>query len=328
MLEYILRRVLVLIPLLFIISILIFAIIQAPQGDYMTYYIMQLESQGTDVADEEVAALRRLYGLDKPMYTQYFIWIKNILLEGNFGNSFTYDEPVSDLLGERVALSVAVSLLTTLFVYAVAVPIGIYSATHQYSLFDYLWTFVGFIGVATPSFLLALVFIYLAFKWFNMSAIGLFSPEFEGAPWSVEKLWDLVKHIWVPVVIVGMSSTAGLIRVMRGTLLDELNRQYVITARAKGLSELRLLMKYPVRVAINPIISTIGWMLPGIFAGEQLVAMVLNIPTTGPLLLGSLLNQDMFLAGSIVLILSVLTLIGTLISDILLAWLDPRIRYE
>jgi peptide/nickel transport system permease protein len=225
-------------------------------------------------------------------------------------------------------LTATVSILTTLFIWAMAVPIGIYSATHQYSLFDYLWTLVGFVGVATPSFLLALVVIWIAFSRFGISAIGLFSSEFEAAPWSFAKLLDLLKHIWVPIVIIGLSGTAGLIRVMRGTLLDELNKQYVVTARAKGLKEGNLLFKYPVRVAINPIISTIGWMLPGIVSGEVLVSMVLNIPTTGPLLLRALLNQDMFLAGSIVLILSTLTVIGTLISDLLLAWIDPRIRYE
>lgn len=328
MLQYILRRILFLIPLLFITSIIVFTLIQLPPGDFMTYYIMQLESQGTDVAEDQVVSLTRLYGLDKPFHVQYLIWMKNILMEGNFGISFTYDRPVNELLAERVPLTIAVSLLTMVFIWAVSIPIGIYSATHQYSFFDYLWTFVGFIGVAVPGFLLALVFIYIAFKVFNISAIGLFSPAFDGAPWSIAKLWDLLKHIWVPVVIIGMSGTAALIRVMRGMTLDELNKQYVITARAKGLTELRLLFKYPVRVAINPIISTVGWMLPAVISGEQLVSMVLNIPTTGPLLLTALLNQDMFLAGSIVFILSVLTMIGTLISDVLLAWLDPRIRYD
>jgi peptide/nickel transport system permease protein len=327
MLSYIIRRILLIIPLLAAISIIVFVIIQLPPGDYMTYYIMQLKQAGTQVAEEEIQALRLMFGLDRPMWMQYLIWVRN-MFRGNFGISFSYQRPVSELLAERVPLTVAVSLLTTAFVYAVAVPIGIYSATHQYSFFDYLWTFVGFIGVATPGFLLALVFIWFAFSRFGITVMGLFSQEYQGQPFTMAKLLDMLTHVWVPVILIGLSGTAGLIRVMRGMTLDELNRQYVITARAKGLKETRLLFKYPVRVAINPIVSTIGWMLPGIISGEQLVSMVMNIPTTGPLMLGALLNQDMFLAGSIVFILSVLTVIGTVISDVLLLWLDPRIRFE
>ncbi len=327
MFRYIGQRILILIPLLLIISVITFVLIQLPPGDFLTMYVMKLKAAGSDVAREQIAALTKMYGLDKPLYIQYFFWMRNILLRGEFGTSFTYNQPVSELLGERIPLTVAVSILTTLFIWAMAVPIGIYSATHQYSFFDYFWTLVGFIGVATPSFLVALIVIWIAFSQFDISAIGLFSPGYEAAPWSWAKLVDLLKHIWVPIVIIGLSGTAGLIRVMRGTVLDELNKQYVITARAKGMKERDLLLKYPVRVAINPLISTIGWMLPGIISGEVLVSMVLNIPTTGPLLLRALLNQDMFLAGSIVMLLSTLTVIGTLISDILLVWLDPRIRY-
>jgi peptide/nickel transport system permease protein len=327
MLDYIIRRVLFLVPLLVIISIIVFAIIQIPPGDFMNYYVNRMAAAGYELSEDEVMALRQLFGLDKPIYIQYFIWVKN-MFRGNFGLSFSYLEPVSKLLLERVPLTALIFLLTTLFVWLMAVPIGIYSARHQYSLFDYFWTFVGFIGVATPPFLLALVVIWIAFSQFEITVIGLFSPEFEAAPWSLGKMVDLLKHIWAPVVIIGMSGTAGLIRIMRGTLLDELNKQYVITARAKGLSESRLLIKYPVRVAINPIISTIGWMLPGIISGEILVSTVMSIPTTGPLLLQALLNQDMYLAGSILFILSILTVVGTLISDILLAVLDPRIRFE
>lgn len=327
MLAYIIRRILFLIPLLVIISIIVFAIILIPPGDFMTYYANRMEAAGYDLTEDQIEALRRLFGLDKPAYAQYLIWVKN-MFRGNFGLSFTYQQPVSKLLAERVPMTVVISLLTTLFIWVMAVPIGIYSATHQYSVFDYFWTLVGFIGVATPSFLLALVVIWVAFSQFDITAIGLFSQELEDAPWSLARVWDLLKHVWAPVVIIGMSGTAGLIRVMRGTLLDELNQQYVITARAKGLSERKLLIKYPVRVAINPIISTIGWMLPTIISGEILVSTVMNIPTAGPLLLNALLNQDMYLAGSIVFILSILTVVGTLISDILLAWLDPRIRFE
>lgn len=328
MLVYTVRRILILIPLLFIISVITFVLIQLPPGDYLTLYIMQLEAAGTTVAEEEVEMLKRVFGLDKPMHVQYLIWLRRILVYHDFGRSFQFQAPVSELLAERVPLTVAISLATTVFVFVVAVPIGILSATNQYSLLDYFWTFVGFIGISVPSFLLALVALWIAFKQFNMSAIGLFSPEYMDAAWSWGKVVDLLKHLWIPVVIIGMAGTASLIRTMRGTLLDELRRQYVITARSKGLPEIRNLIKYPVRTAINPIISTIGWLLPGIISGEVLVSMVMNIPTTGPLLLTALLNQDMYLAGSIVLILSCLTVIGTLISDILLTWLDPRIRFE
>ncbi len=327
MLVYILRRILILIPLLFAISVITFTLIQLPPGDYLTLYIMQLEAAGTVVAEEEVEMLKRLFGLDKPMYVQYLIWLRRILIYRDFGVSFQFQEPVSKLLAERVPLTVAVSLATTVFVWVVAVPIGILSATYQYSFLDYFWTFIGFLGLSVPSFLLALVALWIAFKQFNISAIGLFSPAYMDAAWSVGKVLDLLKHLWIPVIIIGMAGTAAIIRTMRGTLLDELKRQYVITARSKGLTEIRLLLKYPVRTAINPIISTIGWLLPGIISGEVLVSLVMNIPTTGPLLLTALLNQDMYLAGSIILILSCLTVIGTLISDILLTWLDPRIRF-
>ncbi len=289
---------------------------------------MQLEAAGTSVAEEEIETLKRLFGLDKPMYVQYLIWLRRIVIFRDFGVSFQYQTPVSELLAERVPLTVAVSPATTVFVWVVAVPIGILSATYQYSLLDYFWTFVGFLGLSVPSFLLALIALYVAFKQFNMSAIGLFSVEYQDAAWSVRKLLDLFNHLWIPVIIIGMAGTAGFIRTMRGTLLDELKRQYVITARSKGLTEIRLLLKYPVRTAINPIISTIGWLLPGIISGEVLGSVVMNIPTTGPLLLTALLNQDMYLAGSVVLILGCLTVICTLISDILLTWLDPRIRFE
>lgn len=328
LLPYIARRILILIPLLVMISIISFTLIQLPPGDYLNMYLMQLRAAGTVVNEDQITQLKFLYGLDKSLPEQYLLWMRNILLHGNFGSSFQYNRPVADILLARVPLTAAVSIATTIFIWLVAVPIGIYSATHQYSLVDYFWTFISFIGVAVPSFLLALIFIWIAFITFDISAIGLFSPQFEDAPWSAAKILDLLKHLWVPVVIIGMSGTAGLMRTMRGMMLDELNKQYVITARAKGLSELHLLMKYPVRTSLNPVISTIGWMLPGIVGGEVLVAMVMNIPTVGPVFFNALMNQDMYLAGSIVFILSVLTVVGTLISDILLVWLDPRIRYE
>ncbi len=326
--QYIGRRILLLIPLLFVISIISFVLIQLPPGDILNMEVLRLRSAGTQISEEQVEALRQLYGLDKSMPEQYLLWLTNILFEGNFGTSFTYLKPVGEILAARVPLTAAVSIFTALFVWITAVPIGVYSATHQYSLTDYFWTFVSFIGIATPGFLLALIFLWVAFVLFDISAIGLFSQEYESAPWSWAKFVNMLQHIWVPIVIIGMASTAGMMRTMRGMMLDELNKQYVITARSKGLTEIRLLVKYPVRTSLNPAISTIGWMLPGIISGEVLVSMVLNIPTTGPVLLQALLNQDMFLAGSVVFILSVLTVVGTLISDIMLVWLDPRIRYE
>jgi peptide/nickel transport system permease protein len=326
--QYIIRRVFILIPLLTMISIISFVIIQLPPGDFLTMEVMRLRSAGTPIADEQVNLLKKQYGLDKSLPEQYVIWITNIVIRGDFGTSLQLNRPVGEILAERVPLSALVAILTTILVWLISVPIGIYSATHQYSFLDYLFTFVGFVGMATPSFLLALVMMWIAFDRFGITAIGLVSPQYENAPWTLDKFVDMLKHIWVPIVIISLSSTAGLIRTMRGMMLDELNKQYVITARSKGLKEITLLMKYPVRSAINPITSTIGWMLPAIISGETLVSYVMNIPTTGPVLMRALLNQDMYLAGSIVLILSSLTVIGTLLSDILLVWLDPRIRYE
>jgi peptide/nickel transport system permease protein len=327
MIGYILRRLLLLIPVLFVISLVIFVIIQLPPGDYLTTYITRLEASGVRVTEDQAAALSRQYGLDLPFYGQYFRWISNILLKGDFGRSFSWNKPVSELLIERVPLTMAVSLATTIFVFAVSIPIGIYSAAHKYSFFDYFFTFLGFIGLSVPGFLLALVLMWSIYSVFDISVGGLFSPEYADAPWGVGKVLDLAWHLWFPMIIIGMSGTAGLIRGMRGNLLDELQKQYVITARAKGVPERQVLFRYPVRIAINPIISTIGWVLPSIVGGEVLVSIVLNLQTTGPVLLQAVLFQDMYLAGSITLILSVLTVVGTLIADILLIWLDPRIRY-
>ncbi|MBS4217541.1 ABC transporter permease [Bacillus sp. FJAT-49711] len=327
MLTYIGQRLLQLIPLLIAISIISFALIQLPPGDYLTTYINQLELSGTDVSEGTVISLKRQYGLDKPIYVQYFIWIKNIVFHGDFGRSFTWNEPVADVIGERLGLTIVISIMTLIFTWIVAIPIGIYSAVRQYSFLDYVFTLIGFIGLALPNFLIALVVIYTVFVNTGVAITGLFSPEFASAPWSIAKLLDMLQRIWVPILIIGTAGTAGLIRVMRGMLLDELQKQYVITARAKGLKEGKLLFKYPVRMAINPLISTIGWTLPAIISGEAIVSIVLNLPTTGPMLLDALMTQDMYLAGSFIFILSVLTVIGTLISDILLAWIDPRIRF-
>ncbi len=327
MLSYIIRRVLILIPLLFVLSIVSFIIIQLPPGSFLETYISTLVLSGTQVSDAEIARLVKLYDLDKPVYVQYFTWIKNIILHGDLGRSFQWNRPVTELISERIGLTMLISILTMIFTWIIAIPVGIYSALHQYSLFDYFFTFLGFIGLALPGFLVALLVVWGAFSIFGVSVTGLFSAEFANAPWSWAKVLDMLKHIWVPMVILGISGTAGLIRTMRGNLLDELGKQYVVVARAKGLPERELIFKYPVRMAVNPLVSTIGWMLPGIVGGEVIVSIVLNIPTTGPLLYGALQSQDMYLAGSFILILSTLTVIGTLISDILLAWLDPRIRY-
>jgi len=317
-----------LIPLLIIISIVSFLIIQLPPGDFLTVYISNLKSSGVEVSEDEASRLKSLYGLDKPVYVQYIIWIRNILLYGDLGRSFQWNRPVGEIIKERVPLSALISILSTIFVWIVAIPIGIYSALRQYSIFDYIFTFLGFIGLSIPSFLLALILMWFLYSNLGISITGLFSQAYNTAPWSIAKFIDMLKHIWLPIVIIGISGTAGLIRTIRANLLDELRKNYVITARAKGLPERKLIFKYPVRIAINPLISTIGWMLPGIFSGETLVSIVLNIQTVGPVLLRAVMSQDMYLAGGITLIFSTLTITGTLISDILLAWLDPRIRYE
>lgn len=327
MLKYILRRLLLLIPLVFIISLVIFIIIQLPPGDYLSTYITQLEMSGITVSEDVAAALKRQYGLDQPMYAQYLIWMKNILLRGDFGRSFGWNKPVSEILQERVPLTAVVTLVTTAFVYLVSIPIGIYSATHKYSFGDYLATFFGFIGLSVPGFLLALVLMWLMYSKFGIQVSGLFSSEYAGAAWSLAKVWDMLKRLWFPLIIIGMGGTASLIRVLRGNLLDELKKQYVITARAKGLPERQVISRYPVRIALNPVVSTIGWILPGIIGGETLTSIVLNLQTTGPVLLQAVRTQDMYLAGAITLIMSGLTIIGTLIADLLLVYLDPRIRF-
>jgi len=328
MLYYVLRRLLYMAVIMVVISVIAFVIIQLPPGDYLTSYIMQLKATGTDVSESEIATLKKQYGLDLPVYQQYFKWIWG-MLHGDFGKSFQYGQrPVSELIAERLPLTVIINIFATVFVYIVAIPIGIYSATHQYSVGDYTFTVVGFMGLAIPNFLFALILMLFFYKYFGLSIGGLFSPQYKMAPWSLSRFVDMLKHLPVPVIVEGTAGTAGLIRVMRGCLLDELKKQYVITARAKGVEERTLLFKYPVRVAINPIISTIGWLLPAIVSGGAIVEIVLSLPTIGPLLLRALLTQDMYLAGSIIMILSFLTVVGTFISDILLVWIDPRIRYE
>jgi len=313
--------------ILAVVSVVAFIIIQLPPGDYLTSYIITLRASGQEIDEAQIASLRKQYGLDLPLYGQYFFWIWK-MLQGNLGMSFQWNKPVSDLIAERLPLTVMISLFTLVFTYVVAIPIGIYSATHQYSVGDYAFTVVGFAGLATPNFLFALILMFMFYKYFGLSVGGLFSPQYVEAPWSLGKFVDMLKHLPIPIIVIGTSGTAGLIRVMRGCLLDELRKQYVITARAKGVEERKLLFKYPVRVAINPIISTIGWTLPSIVSGETITAIVLSLPTTGPLLFEALLTQDMYLAGSTVMFLTFLTVVGTFISDLLLVWVDPRIRFE
>jgi peptide/nickel transport system permease protein len=325
MLQYIARRIVMMIPTLFLISIVSFIIIQLPPGDFLTSYVTQLSSMGDNVDESAIQALKDRYGLGQPLYVQYFRWMSN-MLHGDFGHSMEWNKPVLGLLTERLPLTFVLAVSTMLFTWAIAFPIGIYSAVKQYSIGDYIATFLGFIGLAIPDFLLALILMWVFFAYFNQSVGGLFSPDFQEAPWSPAKVWDLSKHLIVPMVILGLGGTASLIRVMRANLLDELHKPYVVTARAKGLSESKLLLKYPVRAALNPFISTAGWYLPALVSGATIVAVVLSLPLTGPLLLRALMSQDMYLAGSFIFVLSALTVVGTLISDILLAWLDPRIR--
>jgi len=327
MIFYILRRLVYMVLILGVASIISFIIIQLPPGDYLTSYIVQLEATGAQVNEQQVASLKKRYGLHLPVYLQYFTWVRK-MLSGDFGRSFHWNKPVRELIAERLPLTITISLLTLIFTYVIAVPIGIYSATHQYSTADYIFTTIGFAGLATPNFLFALIMMFLFFTYFNFSIGGLFSPEYVDAAWSMGKIFDMLKHLPVPIIVIGTAGTAGLIRVMRGCLLDELRKQYVITARAKGVAERSLLFKYPVRMAINPIISTIGWTLPAIVSGETITAIVLSLPTTGPLLFQALLTQDMYLAGSTIMFLTFLTVVGTFISDLLLVWIDPRIKYE
>ena len=328
MLRLIGQRLLIMIPMLFLISMLSFLVIQLPPGDYVTTYVNNLRRSGTSLDQSVVDAMRRRYALDKPKLTQYFIWIRNIVVDGDFGNSFAYNRPVADMLKERVPRTMGITLAGILLAWLIAVPIGIYSAVKQYSVFDYIFTFLGFLGLALPAFLFAIVLVFLIYQKTGWAITGIFSPAYENARWSLAKLWDMIKNLAVPLLVLSTSGAAGLIRILRGTLLDELKKQYVITARAKGLREMKLLFKYPVRLAINPLISTIGWILPAAVGGEVVVSQVLNLPTTGPILIFSIMNQDMYLAGGILLVLSSLTLVGTLISDILLAAVDPRIRYR
>lgn len=327
MTRYVLRRLALLPLLLFVFSVTVFAIVQAPPGDFLTAYTATLAASGSSIEAEQLEALRREYGLDQPFHVQYAKWMWN-LARGNLGLSLEYQRPNTELIGERLVLTVVLALLSFVFTWIVAIPAGIFSATHQRSFLDYVFTVLNYIGVATPNFMLALMLMWIAFAYLGIGVTGLFSSEFVDAPWSWARVVDLLEHIWLPAVVLGIAGTARLTRVMRANLLDELNKPYVMTARAKGLSEWRVVWRYPVRLAINPLVSTIGWYLPALFSGSLIVATVMNLPNIGPLLLRALINQDMYLAGSILLIYCFLTIVGTLVSDILLAWVDPRIRME
>lgn len=325
MLSYIARRILIMIPTLAITSALIFAIIEAPPGDYLESYIAELQAQGESVDTAKIEYLRKEYGFDKSPVERYFHWVAGMLV-GDFGYSFAYEMPVTDVVGDRLFLTILVSFVTVLFTWVIAFPIGIYSATHQYSWGDYGFTFLGLLGLATPNFMLALVLMYLANVWFGTSIGGLMDPQFAGEPMSWAKAGSILTHLWIPVIVIGTSGTAGMIRRIRANLLDELQKQYVLTATAKGLHPFKALVKYPLRMSLNFFIADIGSLLPTVISGAEVTAIVLSLETTGPLLIEALQTQDMYLAGSFLMFLSALTIVGVLISDIALAYLDPRIR--
>ena len=327
MYQYFIRRICIMGLTLVVISALVFIIIQLPPGDYLTTYIEELKAQGEVVDPKKITFLRSQYGLDQPMTTQYFVWLTG-MLQGDFGYSFEYDLPVTDVVGDRMWLSMILNFATVLFVYMMSFPIGVYSATHQYSWGDHGLTFIGFLGLATPNFLLALILLYFANVWFGTSIGGLMEPEFIDQPWTWGKIKSVLAHLWVPVVVIGTSGTAGMIRRLRANLLDELQKQYAISGRSKGLGELRLLIKYPMRMALTPFIADIGSLLPQVVSGSVIVSAVMSLPTTGPMLLSALQSQDMYLAGSFLMFLAVLTVIGMFVSDVLLAMLDPRIRLD
>jgi peptide/nickel transport system permease protein len=328
MLRYTFKRILLAIPVVFFISFIVFNIIQLPPGDYVSTYAAQMAASGDNMTLAEMDEMRENLGLNDSVIVQYAVWIKKIALHGDFGFSFNYNKPVTEVIKQYMGLTLVVSLVTMVFHYVVAIPIGIYTAVKQYTAGDYFFSGVSFIGMATPNFLLAIILMFLSYKWFDDPLLGLFSSEYVNAAWSMAKVLDLLKHLIIPVIVIGVAHTADLIRVMRGQMLDEMNKPYVITARAKGLSTMKILFKYPTRAALNPIVSTFGWSLSSIFTGSTITAIVLNLPIQGPVMYNALLGQDMYLAGTWLLFMALLTVLGTLISDILLAWLDPKIRTE
>jgi peptide/nickel transport system permease protein len=337
MLRYLIQRLFVMIPTLLVISFLVFAIIQAPPGDFLESMIAEQQSRGENVNQDKIDFLRHTYGLDKPFYLQYLHWMfgdwdglkheNGGLIFGDMGYSFEHMLPVTEVIGDALSLTVLISIASILFVWVVSFPIAVYSATHQYGFFDYVFTFLGYLGLATPSFLIALVLLYFANIWFGTSVGGLLDPQYIDQPWSWGKVASLMEHMWVPVLVIGLPGTAGMIRRLRANLLDELNKQYVVTGRAKGLPPFRLLVKYPLRVSLNPFIADIGSLLPELISGSVVVSVVMSLPITGPILLAALRSQDMYLAGSFLMFMALLTVVGIFISDLALALLDPRIRF-
>jgi peptide/nickel transport system permease protein len=325
--RFVLRRLLGMIPFITLVSITVFVLIKLPPGDFVSHYAAALASSGETVDDAMLASMRARYGLDQSWLVQYWVWISHVM-QGDFGYSFQWQAPVSSLIGERLGLTVLLSFVTLLFTWAIALPIGVYSAVRRHSIGDYVFTFLGFVGLAIPNFLLGLILMYFGIAWFHQDVGGLFSPQYLNAPWSWGRAADLAAHLWIPMIILGTSGAASLIRIMRANLLDQLHQPYVETARAKGLSEFTLLVRYPVRIALNPFVSTLGWVLPHLVSGSVIISIVLNLPTAGPMLLQALMSQDQYLAGAFLLLLCSLTVVGTLVSDILLALLDPRIRVQ
>jgi len=327
MLGYLVHRILIMIPTLIAISVVIFTIINLPPGDYFSTYIAELQSSGEAADLAKIHFLQVQYGFDRPLWEQYLYWVAG-LLQGDMGYSFAYNLPVNEVVGDRLLMTFLVSFTTIIFTYVVAFPIGVYSATHQYSWSDHALTLLGFLGLAIPSFLLALVLLYLANVYLGISIGGLMDPQFVDQPWTWQKVLSVLAHIWIPVIVIGTAGTASMIRRLRANLLDELQKQYVVTARAKGLPPMRTLFKYPLRMALNPFISDIGSLLPHVISGAAIVSVVMSLPTTGPMLLEALRSQDMYLAGSFLMFMSFLTVIGVFISDLALAVLDPRIRLQ
>lgn len=327
MLRFLAGRLISMVFTIWAISFIAFAIIQLPPGDYLTAYLATLSASGERVDPQVIDNLRAQYGLGQPFIVQYWKWISGILTEWDFGQSFEWKRPVTELIWGRLGNSILLEGLAVLAMWTIALPIGVYAAVRKYSLGDYLATVFGFLGLAIPNFLFALMLMYLSYAWFGATLGGLFSAEFEAARWSLPRIWDFLGHAWAPILVLSTAGTAHLIRIMRANLLDELKKPYVTTARSKGLPEWKVILKYPVRVALNPLVSTIGWLLPTLVSSSVIVSVVMNLPTAGPLLLRSLTSQDMYLAGAIIMLLGILTVLGTLVSDLILAWIDPRIRF-
>jgi peptide/nickel transport system permease protein len=327
MLAYIIQRIIRMLPQLLLISILAFIIIQLPPGDIVTYQIRRLQSSGVEVSEQQAQALMRQYGMDRPMYQRYLLWISNIVTRFDFGYSYTFEKPVAQVITERMGYTFAIALASAIFTWVVAIPIGIFAAVKQYSLADYIITFFTFVGLAVPAFFLAMIIMYVALSRFGIRVGGLFSPEYMVQPWSWGKFLNLLSNLWLPIILLGTGGVAGTIRTMRAMMLDELRKQYVTVARAKGLSGLQVIMRYPVRLAINPIISGLMWLLPWLFSGGIILEIVLNLPTAGPALYSSLRQQDMYMAGAYILITGALTAVSALFSDVMLAISDPRIRF-